>query len=173
MLRGRKHEIVEDLNGYFASAGVVVVTHYMGLTVAEITDLRSKMREAGASFRVTKNTLARLSLAGTAFENIGDLFDGPTAVGVSPDPTAAPKVLTEFAKKNEKLKIIGGGLSGTLLDEAAVKALADLPSLDELRAKIVGMINTPATRLAGILQAPGGQIARVLSAHAAAQGGEG
>lgn len=166
MLRGQKQEIVEDLHGVFASAGVVIVTHYMGLTVAEITTLRTQMRDAGASFRVTKNKLAQLSLAGTSYEGLSELFSGPTAIGISNDPTAAPKVLSAFAKKNDKLKIIGGGLSGSVLDESAVKALAELPSLDELRAKIVGMINTPATRIAGILQAPGGQIARVLSAHA-------
>lgn len=167
MLRGQKQEIVGDLHDVFASAGVVIVTHYMGLTVAEITTLRGQMRDVGASFRVTKNKLAQLSLAGTEYEGLGPLFSGPTAIGISNDPTAAPKVLSAFAKKNDKLKIIGGGLSGTVLDETAVKALAELPSLDELRAKIVGMLNTPATRIAGILQAPGGQIARVLSAHAA------
>lgn len=167
MLRGQKQEIVEDLHGVFASAGVVIVTHYMGLSVAEITALRGQMREVGATFRVTKNKLAQRSLAGTEYENLGELFSGPTAIGISDDPTAAPRVLAAFAKKNDKLKIVGGGLSGSVLDEAAVKALAELPSLDELRGKIIGMINTPATRIAGILQAPGGQIARVLSAHAA------
>lgn len=167
MLRGQKQEIVEDLHGVFASAGVVIVTHYMGLTVAEITALRGQMRDAGASFRVTKNKLAQLSLVDTSYEALGSLFSGPTAIGISDDPTAAPRVLAAFAKKNEKLKIIGGGLSGSVLDEAAVRELAELPSLDELRGKIIGMINTPATRIAGILQAPGGQIARVLSAHAA------
>lgn len=166
MLRAEKQKIVGDLHDVFASAGVVVVTHYKGLSVAEITDLRGKMREAGATYRVTKNTLAQRSLEGTPYEVIGELFDGPTAIGISEDPTAAPRVLSAFAKKSDKLKIVGGGLSGSLLDEAAVKALAELPSLDELRAKIVGMINTPATRLVGLMQAPAGQLARVLAAKA-------
>lgn len=167
MLRGQKQEIVEDLHGVFASAGVVIVTHYMGLSVAEITSLRGQMREAGASFRVTKNKLAQRAMIGTEYEALSDMFSGPTAIGISSDPTAAPRALAAFAKKNEKLKIIGGGLSGSVLDENAVKALAELPSLDELRAKIVGMISTPATRIAGVLQAPGGQVARVLGAYAA------
>lgn len=168
MLRAEKHQIVDDLHQVFASAGVVVVTHYKGLSVAEITDLRSRMRESGASYRVTKNTLAQRSVEGTSYAALGELFDGPTAIGFSQDPTAAPKVLTAYAKKSDKLKIIGGGLAGALLDEAAVRALAELPSIDELRARIVGMINTPATRLVGLLQAPAGQLARVLAAKAEA-----
>ncbi|MCB2009532.1 MAG: 50S ribosomal protein L10 [Geminicoccaceae bacterium] len=166
MLRGEKAKILDGLHEVFATSSVVVVTHYMGLSVPEVTGLRGQLREAGAAFRVTKNTLARRAIKGTAFENLDAYFTGPTAIGFSNDPVAAPKVLAEFAKKNEKLKIIGGGLDGSLLDETQVKALAELPSLDELRARILSLLNTPATRIAGILQAPGGQIARVLKAHA-------
>lgn len=170
MLRAEKAQVIDDMNALFASAGVVVVTHYKGLTVAEITDLRRKMREAGASFRVTKNRLAKRALDGTDYTGVADLFVGPTAIAYSSDPTVAPKVACEFAKKNEKLAIVGGGLGGTLLDADAVKALAELPSLDEIRAKLVGLLSTPASRLVGVLQAPGGQLARVLKAHAEAQG---
>jgi len=128
--------------------------------------LRDSQRHARGVFRVTKNTLAKRAIKGTAFEHLEPLFTGPTAIGFSSDPVAAPKAIVDFAKKNDKLKIIGGGLDGSLLTEAQVKALAELPSLDELRAKLLALLNTPATRIAGILQAPGGQIARVLKAHA-------
>ncbi|KIM00015.1 LSU ribosomal protein L10p (P0) [Paramagnetospirillum magnetotacticum MS-1] len=144
----------------------MVVTHYMGLTVAEMTDLRGKMRAAGASFKVTKNRLTKLALVGTEFESIADLFVGPTAIAVSRDPVAAAKVIADYAKTNDKLKILGGSLGKLRLDVNGVKALATLPSLDELRAKLLGMISTPATRIAGVLQAPAGQLARVLKAKA-------
>lgn len=166
MERAEKDALVSTLNGVFANAGVVVVTHYSGLNVAELSDLRVKMSEAGAAFRVTKNRLAKRALEGTPATEISDLFTGPCAIGVSDDPVAAPKVLAEFAKKNEKLVIRGGIMGETVLDETGVKALAELPSLDELRAKIVGMVSTPATRIAQVLQAPGGQVARVISAYA-------
>lgn len=166
MLRAEKAEIVEDLRGIFNDAGVVVVTHYMGLNVAEMQTLRVQMRDAGARFRVTKNRLAKLAIDGTEFASIGDLLTGPTAIAYSDDPVAAPKVISAFAKKNDKLKIIGGGYSGVLLDADKVKALAEMPSLDELRAKLLSLINTPATRLAMVLQAPAGQVARVLKAKA-------
>ncbi|MGI9449581.1 MAG: 50S ribosomal protein L10 [Geminicoccaceae bacterium] len=166
MLRAEKLEIVESLRGVFAGAGVVVVTHFQGLNVADVTELRRGMRDAGATFRVTKNRLAKIALAETSFDPLADLFTGPTAIAYSEDPVAAPKAVVDFAKKNEKLVVMGGGLDGNLLTAAEVKALASLPSLDELRAKIIGMINTPAQRIASILQAPGGQIARVLAAHA-------
>ena len=166
MLRAEKFEIVDSLRGVFAEAGVVVVTHFQGLSVAEVTDLRRGMRDAGAKFRVTKNRLAKIALAETSFDPIKDLFIGPTAIAYSEDPVAAPKAVVDFAKKNDKLVVIGGGLEGNLLTADEVKALASLPSLDELRAKIIGMINTPAQRIASVLQAPAGQIARVLSAHA-------
>ena len=166
MLRAEKAQVINDLNAVFTETGVVVVTHYKGLTVAEITDLRGRIRAAGASFRVTKNKLAQLAVDGTLFAPLSSMFKGPTAIAFSKDPTASPRIVSEFGKKNDKLQIVGGGLSGTLLDAASVKALAELPSLDELRAKLVGLLNTPASRLVGLLQAPGGQIARVLAARA-------
>jgi large subunit ribosomal protein L10 len=170
VLRAEKAQVINDLNAVFTETGVVVLTHYKGLTVAEITDLRGRMRAAGASFRVTKNKLAQLAVNGTPFAPMASLFKGPTAIAFSKDPTAAPRIISEFGKKNDKLQIVGGGLSGTLLDAASVRALAELPSLDELRAKLVGLLNTPASRLVGLLQAPGGQVARVLAARAE-QGG--
>jgi large subunit ribosomal protein L10 len=166
VLRAEKAQVIDDLNEVFAKTGVVVVTHYKGLTVAEITELRGRIRAAGASFRVTKNKLAQRSLDGTPFAAMAPMFTGPTAIAFSTDPTAAPRIVSEFGKKNDKLKIVGGGLSGTLLDAASVRALAELPSLDELRGKLIGLLNTPASRLVGLLQAPGGQIARVLAARA-------
>lgn len=166
MLRVEKEGVVESLRGVFAGAGAVVVTHYQGLTVAEITELRRQMRDTGATFRVTKNRLARLALAGSEYEGLADLFTGPTGIAVSQDPVAAPRAAVTYARRNDKLRIIGGGLGGQILPAEQVRALAELPSLDELRAKLVGLINTPATRLVGLLQAPGGQIARVLRAHA-------
>lgn len=167
MDRAQKKELVASLKDVFSNTSVVVVTHYKGLNVAEISDLRARMREAGASFKVTKNRLAKLALEGTQCESIADLLSGPTAIGYSDDPVAAPKVLVKFAKEHEKLEILGGIMGTQALDTSGVKALADLPSLDELRAKIVGMINTPATRIAGVLQAPAGQLARVIGAYGA------
>lgn len=166
MDRSEKTELVSSLRGTFESTGIVVVTHYSGLSVSDITDLRAQMRAAGASFKVTKNRLTRLALEGTPYEPIGDMFTGPTAIAYSDDPVAPAKVAVDFAKKNDKLVVLGGAMGDVRLDEGAVKQLATLPSLDELRAKIVGMLNTPATRIAGVLQAPGGQVARVISAHA-------
>lgn len=167
MDRVQKEELVSSLNGVFASANLVVVTRPSGLTVAESTDLRRRMLESGASFKVTKNRLTRLALKGTKFEPLTDLFAGPTAIAFSEDPIAAAKVAVKFAEENQKLEIIGGGLNEETLDSEGIKALAKLPSLDELRGKIVGMLNTPATRIAGVLQAPGGQLARVMAAKAA------
>ncbi len=166
MLRAEKFEIVDSLRGVFSDAGVVVVTHFQGLSVAEVTELRNGMRDAGAKFRVTKNRLAKIALAETSFDPLVELFTGPTAIAYSEDPVAAPKAVMDFAKKNDKLVVIGGGLDGNLLTADEVKALAALPSLDELRAKIIGIISTPAQRIASVLQAPAGQVARVLSAHA-------
>jgi len=164
--RIQKSELVASLHERFSVAGLVVVTHNNGLTVAEITDLRQKVRGAGASFKVTKNRLTRLALAGTKFETISNLFTGPTAIAYSADPVAAAKVVVDFAKSNEKLVILGAGLGSNVLNAEGVKALATLPSLDELRGRLLGMLQTPATRIAGVLQAPGGQIARVLAAYA-------
>jgi large subunit ribosomal protein L10 len=164
--RTEKSELVASLREKFVEAGLVVVTHNRGLTVAEMSDLRRKVRGAGASFKVTKNRLTRLALAGTKFEGIGNLFTGPTAIAYSKDPVAAARAVVDFTKGNEKLVILGAALGSDRLDVEGVKALATLPSLNELRAKLVGMVQTPATRIAGVLQAPGGQIARLLSAKA-------
>ena len=166
MDRVQKQELVSSLNAIFGSVNLIVVTRPVGLTVAESTDLRVRMRESGASFKVTKNRLTRLALKGTRFEPLTDLFTGPTAIAFSEDPIAAAKVAVKFADGNNKLEIIGGGLFEEMLDPAGIKTLATLPSLDELRARIVGMLNTPATRIAGVLQAPGGQLARVVQAYA-------
>jgi len=163
--RAKKAEVVESLNGLFSDAGSVVVAHYTGLTVAQMNDLRSRMREAGASFKVAKNRLVVRALAGTAAEPIAHLFKGPTGIAFSKDPIAASKVVAGFAKENDKLVILGGVVGDTTLDVAGVKALAELPSLDELRGKIVGLLQAPATKIAGVLQAPAGQLARVVGAY--------
>lgn len=169
MDRAQKKELVASLHDVFNATPVVVVAHYKGLSVAEMSDLRLRMREAGASFKVTKNRLTRLALQGTPSEGIADLFEGPTAIGLSEDPVAAPKVLCKYAKENEKLVIRGGVMEGRRLEIEEVQALAELPSLDELRAKLVGLFNTPATRIATVLEAPAAQVARVLSAYAEKQ----
>lgn len=166
MDRSEKQEQVSRLHRTFQGANLVVVTQQVGLTVSEATDLRRRMRDAGASFKVTKNRLARLALAGTAYESLSALFKGPTAIAFSHDPVAAAKVAVAFAKSNEKLTIMGGAIPGQMLAPADVQALATLPSLDELRGKILGLLQAPATRIAGILQVPASQLARVLAAHA-------
>lgn len=166
MNRAQKEEQVAMLNALFGAATLVVVTRPVGLTVAQATDLRRRMRDAGALFKVTKNRLTRLALKGTAFEGLDGLFVGPTAIAYSDDPVAAARVAVDFAEKNDTLGIMGGGLGEQVLDAAQVTALAKLPSLDELRGRLVGIIQTPATRLAGVLQAPAGQVARVMGAYA-------
>ena len=166
MDRAEKSEMVSYLSDVFSNTGVVVVAHYSGLTVAEMTALRGRMKDAGASLKVAKNRLVKIALKGTDAEHISDLFQGPTVIAYSADPVAAPKVATDFAKTNDKLVILGGAFGKTNLDTKGVEALAKMPSLDELRARIVGMINTPATRIAGVLQAPAGQLARVVGAYA-------
>ena len=163
--RTQKEEQVAYLNNIFSEAQVLVVTQNMGLSVSEVTDLRSKMRDAGGRFKVAKNRLIKLALKNTKYDHISDLFSGPTALAYSSDVIAAPKVVSTFAKTNEKLVIVGGAMGETLLDAKGVDALASLPSLDELRAKIVGIISTPATRIAGVIQAPGGQVARVINSY--------
>jgi large subunit ribosomal protein L10 len=160
-----KAVVVEDLSRVFSDAGSVVVAHYSGMTVAEMGDLRSRMRAAGASFRVAKNRLAMRALKGTAVETISHLFKGPTGIAFSKDPIAASKVAVAYAKDNGKLVILGGTVGTTALDAGGVKALAELPSLDQLRAKIVGLLVAPATKLAGLMQAPGAQLARVVAAY--------
>ena len=166
MERSQKQALVATLHQDLSDTVCVVVTHQTGLSVAEVTQLRRQMRSAGASYRVTKNRLVRRALEGTAFENLSPLFTGPTAIAFSRDPVAAAKAAVEFANRNDKLTIIGGGLSGQLIDAAGVKELALLPGLDELRGKLLGLLAAPATRLARVLQAPAGQVARVLAAHA-------
>ena len=165
MEKAKKAEVVEDLSGLFAEAGSVVVAHYSGLTVAELSVLRSRMRAAGASFKVAKNRLAVRALKGTAIEGIASLFKGPTGIAYSKDPVAASKVAVAYAKDNAKLVILGGSVGTTALDANGIKALATLPSLDELRGKIVGLLVAPATKIAGIVQAPAGQLARVIGAY--------
>ena len=165
MERAEKRELVAELNGVFTGAGSVVVAHYTGLTVAQLSDLRKKMRAAGGSVKVAKNRLIKIALQGTKSEGMSDLFIGQTLIAYSDDPIAAPKVAVDFAKINDKLVIIGGAMGTTMLNEAGIKSLATMPSLNELRAKLVGMISTPATRIASVLSAPGAQIARVLSAY--------
>ena len=166
MNRNEKAELIETLQSTLSEAAAVVVTHQTGLTVAESSDLRGRMREAGAGFKVTKNRLTKIALQGTKYEEISDLFTGPTAMGTSADPVAAAKVLVNFAKENDKLTVIGGSLDGKVLDKAGVEALAKLPSLDELRAKLVGLLNAPATQVARVTQAPAAKLARVIQARA-------
>jgi large subunit ribosomal protein L10 len=164
--RSQKQKVVEQLNRALQSQSIVVVTRQSGLTAGETADLRRRMRAAEASFKVTKNRLARLALKGTQFENLADLFKGPTAIASSADPVAAAKATVDYANQNEKLVIVGGALGGKLLDPDGIKQLAKLPSLNELRGKILGMLKTPATRVAAVLQAPAGKLARVLKAKA-------
>jgi large subunit ribosomal protein L10 len=166
MDRTQKAETVKGLNGLFTGAGAVIVAHYSGMTVAEMGELRARMRKAGASFRVAKNRLAVRALEGTNAAGISDLFKGPTGIAYSADPVVAPKVLVAYAKENDKFKILGGVAVGSVLDPQGIKALAELPSLDQLRGKIIGLLQAPATKIAGVLQAPAGQLARVLSAYA-------
>ena len=167
MDRAQKAELVAELKSTFDGTSVVIVTRNLGLTVAQSTALRTKMREAGASYKVSKNKLARIAVEGTVYTAINDLLVGPTALSTSADPVAPAKVIVDFARTNDKLEIVGGAMGETVLDVAGVKALAELPSLDELRAKIVGLIQAPATKIVQIVQAPAGQLARVFGAYAA------
>jgi large subunit ribosomal protein L10 len=164
--RSKKEKLVASLHQVFEDTNILVVTHYSGLTVAEMSVLRDGMREVGAKFRVTKNRLAHLALEGSRFQDLSDLFTGPTAIAYSDDPVAAAKASVNFAKTNDKLIVLGGALGGERLNPEGIQALAALPSLDELRGKLVGMISTPATRIAGVLQAPASQVVRVIAAHA-------
>ena len=170
--RIEKREFVAELSDVFADTSMVVVTRNAGMTVADVTALRVKMRAAGASFKVAKNRLALLALDGTRFDGLKPLMKGPTAISWSADPVAVAKAAVDFAKTNDKFVLIGGSLGTQMLDVAGVKALAELPSLDALRAKLLGMLNTPATRIAGVLQAPAGQLARVFAAYADANKSE-
>ncbi len=154
MNREEKADLLSELNGLFSNADIVVVSHYKGLTVQEVSDLRNRIRKAGAGFRVTKNRITRLALKGTKFEGIADLFKGPTAIAFANDPVSACKACVEFAKENEKLIVVGGAMGTGVLSIEEINRLATIPSMDELRAKIIGL-----------LQAPGAQLARVTKAY--------
>ena len=166
MDKAEKRELVAELHGAFAKTDVIVVAHYAGLTVAQMTKLRRQMKAAGSTVRVAKNKLARLALAGTSSEGISDLFKGPTVVAYSQDPVTAARVAVKYSKDNDKLVILGGTMGKNVLDLSAVKALADLPSLDELRAKLIGLLNAPATKIVRTIAEPGAQLARVIQAKA-------
>jgi large subunit ribosomal protein L10 len=164
--RAQKAEVIDGLTERFGAAGVVVVARYQGMTVADMSKLRSQMRAVGASFKVSKNRLAKRAAEGTSAKPIADLLKGPTGIAFSEDPISAPKVAVDYAKTNPKFVILGGVVGTQFIDAKGVEALASLPSLDELRATIAGMLLQPATKIARILQAPGGQVARVISAYA-------
>jgi large subunit ribosomal protein L10 len=164
--RTEKREFVASLATVFAETSFVLVAQNKGLTVADVSELRRRMRAAGATYKVAKNRLATLALDGTRFDGVKPLLKGPTAIAWSTDPVAVAKTAVEFAKTNDKFVVLGGALGTQTLDATGVKALAELPSLETLRAQLLGLIQTPATRIAGILQAPGGQVARVLAAYA-------
>ncbi|WP_039888922.1 50S ribosomal protein L10 [Acidiphilium sp. PM] len=172
MDRAQKREFVDQLAAVFAETSMVVVSRNDGLTVADVTALRVKMREAGAQYKVAKNRLAHLALEGTRFDGLKPMLKGPTALAWSQDPVAVAKVAVEFAKTNEKFVLVGGALGTQMLDASGVKALAELPSLDQLRASLLGLIQAPATKVAGVLQAPAGQLARVFAAYARADEAE-
>lgn len=167
MDRAQKAAAVAELKQTFSEVGVVVVTRNLGLTVAQSTELRNKMRDAGATYKVSKNKLAKIALDGTDYLSLGDMLTGPVGLASSSDPVAAAKVVVDFAKTNDKLEIVGGAMGATALDANGVKALATMPSLDELRAKIVGLLVAPATKLATVTQAPAAQLARVFGAYGA------
>ncbi|MCP8895517.1 50S ribosomal protein L10 [Shinella daejeonensis] len=166
MERAEKREFVTELNGVFKASGSVVVARYAGITVSQMNDLRSKMRAAGGTVKVAKNRLAKIALQGTESEGMSDLFQGQTLIAYSDDPITAPKVAMDFAKTNDKLVVLGGAMGSTTLDAEAVKSLATLPSLDELRAKLLGLLAAPATRVATVTAAPASQLARVFAAYA-------
>lgn len=165
MNRALKEELVLSVREKLSDASLVVVTRQTGLTVDESTQLRRVMREAGAEFKVLKNTLAQLAIKGTPYEGLSTYLTGPTALAFSVDPVSAAKVAVNFAKKNAKLSVVGGFMGGQVIDEKAVKTLADLPSLDELRSKLLGIFNAPATKLAVLAKEPATCIARVLLAR--------
>ena len=167
MDRSQKTEAVAQLTDVFNEVGVVVVTRNLGLTVDQSTDLRNKMREAGASYKVAKNRLAKLALKDTDYVGIDEYLTGPTALAWSVDPVAAAKVAVEFAKSNDKLEIVGGSMGTQVLDEAGIRSLASMPSLDELRGTIVGLVNAPATKIARVVNEPAAKLARVFGAYAA------
>ena len=167
MDRARKRALVSTLNEEWKDSGVIVVAHYKGMTVAQMTDFRKRMKEAGGSVKVAKNKLAKLALKDTEVETISDLLKGQTCVAYSDDPVSAARVSVKYAKENDKLIILGGAMGKVRLDSAGVKALADLPSLDELRAKLIGLLQAPATKIARVLKEPGAMLARVVQAQGA------
>ena len=169
MERAEKREVVTALHDVFAKTGVVVVAHYAGLTVAQMTRLRSEMRSAGGRVKVAKNRLVKLALEGTDAKGIADLLKGPTCLAFSADPIAAPKIAVKFAKANDKFVILGGTMGATVLDAKGVTSLADLPSLDELRGRLIGLIQAPASKIARTLNEPGAQLARVFGAYGKSQ----
>lgn len=166
MSRAQKEAEIKELNRRFSDDELVVVTHYSGMSVSELSELRNQLRTEGASFKVTKNALAKLAIKGTKFEKLNDMFTGPTGVATSQDPVAAAKVAHKYAKGNNKLIILGGALGEQVLDANGIEALAKMPSLDELRATIAAMIMAPARNIAGAIKAPGGKIAGAVKAIA-------
>jgi large subunit ribosomal protein L10 len=164
--RAAKKELVTSLHDVFKDTGVVVVAHYAGMTVAQMTEFRKRMKEAGGAVKVAKNTLAVLALKETDSEGISNLFNGQTCIAYSTDPMAAARIAVKYSRENDKLVILGGAMGKNVLDSASVKALADLPSLDELRAKLIGLLNAPATKIARTIMEPGAQLARVIQAKA-------
>ncbi len=169
MDRAQKRELVTELNAEWRSSGVLVVAHYKGMTVAQMTDFRKRVKEAGGVVKVTKNRLAKLALEGTDAEAVAELLKGQTCVAYSADPIAAAKVSVRYARENDKLVILGGAMGKTKLDGAGIQALADLPSLDELRGKLVGLLQAPASKIARIVKEPAGKLARVLAAKSSAE----
>ena len=167
MDRSQKSEAVAQLNEVFNEMGVVVVTRNLGLTVDQSTDLRTKMRDAGASYKVAKNRLAKLAIKDTDYTGLEEYLSGPVGLAWSQDPVSAAKIAVDFAKSNDKLEIVGGSMGAQVLDEAGIRALAAMPSLDELRGKIVGLVNAPATKVAQLVNAPAAKLARVFGAYAA------
>lgn len=166
MDRSQKADAVAALNAVFQEVGVVVITRNLGMTVAQSTALRGKIRDAGATYKVAKNSLAKLAIADTNYEGLGDLFTGPTAIASSIDPIAAAKAVVEFAKTTDKIEIVGGAMGSMVLNADGIKALATMPSLDELRAKLIGLVQAPATKLAQLATAPAAKLARVFGAYA-------
>ncbi len=165
MDRTQKTQWVESFRDSFEDAEILILTHYKGLDVAQMSELRVKARACGASFKVTKNSLAKLALKESGFEHLSDQFTGPTAVAFASDPVAAAQLISEFSKENEQLVMLAASFAGNVMDANGIKALATMPSLDELRAKIISLIKTPATRIAGVTGAPAGQLARVFGAY--------
>ncbi len=166
MDRSQKAESVASLNAVFNEVGVVVITRNLGMTVAQSTALRGKIREVGASYKVAKNSLAKLAIKDTDYIGLDDMFTGPTAIAASLDPVAAAKAVVEFAKTTDKIEIVGGSMGSQVLTPEGVKALASMPSLDELRGTLIGLVQAPATKIAQLTTAPAAKLARVFGAYA-------